>query len=754
MPDNVYRRSLDYHRFPQPGKLAIVPTKPLSSQEDLSLAYSPGVAEASRVIASNPQESFSLTSRSNLIAVVTNGTAVLGLGNIGALAAKPVMEGKAVLFKKFANIDAFDIEIDEKDPAKLIDIIASLAPTFGGINLEDIKAPECFEIEKALSERLNIPVFHDDQHGTAIIVGAAVKNGLKLVNKDIGEVKLVTSGAGAGATACVELLLSLGLKRENVIMTDSKGVLNHHRTDLDPAKNSFVRQIDCQTLAEALVDADIFLGLSVAKVVTPDMIKHMAPNPLVFALANPEPEILPPLIIEARPDAIFATGRSDYPNQVNNVLCFPYIFRGALDVGATKINEKMKIACVNALADLAQAESSEAVSNAYGGEVHRFGPDYIIPKPFDPRLLVKLASVVAQAAMDSGVATRPIKDINQYHETLKQFSCRSSMLMKPIVTEAKKDPKRIVFAEGEEERVLQAVQILVDDQLAKPIIIGRPDIIQSRIKKLGLRIKLGKDVEIVDPNQDSRFPIYWKAYHSIVNRRGITPAVAKKLIRTDCTVIGAMMVQLGDADGLICGTIGRYVQHLRRVREILGRQHKDLPSTLSTLILDSGPLFITDAYVHPDPTAAQIVDMTLRSVQQVKQFGVTPKVALVSHSSFGSSIQPSAVKMREAYSILTEMNVDFEFEGEMHSDAALSPTIRNLVFPDASYTDPANILVMPCLDSAHAVTHAVKVLCNAQMLGPIIMGLDKTAHILTHAVDVRGIVDMATIAVVDAQLQK
>jgi len=756
MPNDIYKQSLDYHRRKPHGKLEITPTKPLAERHDLALAYSPGVAEPCRVIEKDPLQAAELTARSNLIAVITNGTAVLGLGNIGPLAAKPVMEGKAVLFKKFAGIDAFDLEINETDPDKLVDIIASLEPTFGGINLEDIKAPECFYIEKKLKERLKIPVFHDDQHGTAIIVGAAVLNGLQLVDKKIENVSLVVSGAGAAALACLDLLVEMGLKRENIIVCDSQGVLHKNRSEpMDESKKIYARETSLRTLAEAVEGADIFLGLSIANVMTADMVKKMADKPLILALSNPEPEISPALVKQVRDDAIIATGRSDFPNQVNNALCFPYIFRGALDVGATTINQAMKIACVKAIAKLAQAESSDVVSNAYGGEVHRFGPDFIIPKPFDPRLFVEVAFVVAEAAMATGVSTRPIKDMKAYREQLGAFIYESGKVMQPIFARAKKQAKkpiRIAFAEGEEPRVLQAIQTLVDENIGMPVLVGRPEVIARRIASLGLRIKQDTDFEVVDPNHDTRYHTYWSAYHRLTERKGISPDVAKTFVRTNTTIIASLMVHLGDADAVLCGSIGRYTEHFRHIKQILGTE----PDTrhcaaLCALIFENDPLFICDPYVNVDPTADQLAHMVLLSAEQIRKFGIVPKVALVSHSNFGSSRTESARKMQHVLGLLEQSAPDLEIEGEMHVDAALCPEIRERIFPNSKLKGAANLLIMPNIESANIAFNFAKSIGNGLSIGPILMGIKGKAHILTSSVTVRGIINMAALAVVDAQ---
>lgn len=756
MSKDIYKQSLDYHRKKPYGKLEIRPTKPLAERHDLVLAYSPGVAEPCRAIVQDPLQAAELTARSNLIAVISNGTAVLGLGNIGPLAAKPVMEGKAVLFKKFAGIDAFDLEINETDPDKLVDIIASLEPTFGGINLEDIKAPECFYVEKKLKERLKIPVFHDDQHGTAIIVGAAVLNGLQLVNKKIESVRLVVSGAGAAALACLDLLVEMGLRRENVIVCDSQGVLHNSRLEpMDQSKKSYARETHLRTLVEAVEGADIFLGLSVAGVMTADMVKKMAEKPLILALSNPEPEVSPALVKQVRSDAIIATGRSDFPNQVNNALCFPYIFRGALDVGATTINQAMKIACVKAIAKLAQAESSDVVSNAYGGEVHRFGPEFIIPKPFDPRLFVEVAYVVAEAAMVTGVATRPISDMNAYRDQLGAFIYESGSVMRPIFARAKKGlkkPIRIAFAEGEEPRVLQAIQTLVDEKIGTPILIGRPEVIARRIASVGLRIKQDVDFEVVDPNQDVRYHSYWSAYHRLTERKGISPDVAKTFVRTNTTIIASLMVHLGDADAVLCGSIGRYVEHFRHVKQILGTEPESSHcAALCALVWENDPLFICDPYVNVDPTPEQLAHMTLLSAEQIRRFGIVPKVALISHSNFGSSRTESARKMQHVLSILEQKTPDLEVEGEMHADAALCPEIRTRIFPNSKLQGAANLLIMPNIESANIAFNLARSIGNGLSIGPILMGIKGKAHILTSSVTVRGIINMAALAVIDAQ---
>jgi malate dehydrogenase (oxaloacetate-decarboxylating)(NADP+) len=753
MAENLRDAALSYHRLPKPGKLEISATKPLANQRDLALAYSPGVAAACQEIEADPAEASALTSRANLVAVVTNGTAVLGLGSIGPLAAKPVMEGKAVLFKKFAGIDVFDIELDAKDPDLLIDVVAALEPTFGGINLEDIKAPECFEIERRLRERMKIPVFHDDQHGTAIIVGAAIYNGLRLVGKDIADVKLVTSGAGAAALACLDLLVAMGMKRENIWVTDIVGVVFQGRTEqMDDKKAGYAQATEARRLADIIDGADIFLGLSAPNVLKPDMVERMAERPIIMALANPVPEIMPEDALAARSDAIIATGRSDYPNQVNNVLCFPFIFRGALDVGATTINEEMKLATVKALADLAKAESSEIVAKAYGDAGHGFGPDSIIPRPFDPRLILQIAPAVARAAMDSGVATRPIEDFDAYRQTLTQFVFRSGLIMKPIFERARRDPKRLVYAEGEDERVLRAVQVVVDEGLAKPIVVGRPEVIATRIQRLGLRMSPDQDFEIINPESDPRYNTYWQTYHRIVERKGVSPDRARTAVRTMSTVIAALAVVLNDADAMICGVEGRYNRHLDYVRNIVGvAQGVHDYSALSLVILPSGTYFLADTHVSPDPSAEEIVGMTVQSAAHLRRFGIEPKVALLSHSNFGSADTPSALKMREATRILHERHPDLEVEGEMQGDAAVTPELRARVFPNSLLQGRANLLIMPTLDSANIAFNLVKAMGEGLSVGPILVGARAPAHVLTPSVTARGVVNMSAVAVVDAQ---
>ncbi|MEW5887435.1 MAG: NADP-dependent malic enzyme [Pseudomonadota bacterium] len=756
MDENFRNAALEYHRRPRPGKISVTPTKQLVNQRDLALAYSPGVAAACEEIVASPAEARNLTSRGNLVAVITNGTAVLGLGNIGPLAGKPVMEGKGVLFKKFAGIDVFDIEIAENDPDKLIDIIAALEPTFGGINLEDIKAPECFYIERKLRDRMKIPVFHDDQHGTAIISTAAVLNGLRVVGKRIEDVKLVCSGAGAAAIACVDLMVALGLKRSNVWMTDSKGVLSTRREGLDPSKARYAQDTDAKTLADIIVGADIFLGLSTAGVLQPEMVKTMAERPLILALANPVPEILPEVAKAARPDCVIATGRSDYPNQVNNVLCFPFIFRGALDVGATSITQEMELAAVHAIADLAHAEQSDVVAAAYGGSDVRFGPEYLIPKPFDPRLIVRIAPAVAKAAMASGVATRPIEDFDAYMDQLQQFVYHSGLLMKPVFGAAKKNPKRIVYAEGEDERVLRAVQVVVDEGLARPILIGRPEVVGHRIERYGLRIRPGADFELCNPQRDPRYKEYWQTYHRLTERKGVSPQYAQIEMRRRHTLIGAMMIHRGEADGMLCGTFGTHALHLKYVDQVIGRQ-KGVSAyyAMNGLVLPKQTVFICDTYVNYDPSAEQIAEMTLLAAEEMRRFGHTPKVALLSHSSFGSYDTPSARKMQQARDLLWERAPELEVEGEMHGDAALSEAVRSQVFPNSRLKGEANLLVMPTLDAANIAFNLLKQAAgDGVTIGPILLGAAAPVHILTPTATVRRIVNLTALTVVDAGIAR
>lgn len=754
--EDIKQAALDYHKNPTPGKIKITATKALTTQQDLALAYSPGVAAPSMAIYENPACAADYTSRANMVAVVTNGTAVLGLGDIGPLAAKPVMEGKGVLFKKFAGIDVFDIEIDEKDPDKLIDIIAALEPTFGGINLEDIKSPECFYVEEQLKKRMKVPVFHDDQHGTAIICGAAVINALHVVGKDIGEVKLVTSGAGAAGMACLDILVSLGMDMENIIVSDSEGVLYEGRGDIESArKQSYAKGVKQQTVTEALDGADIFLGVSVAGVLKPEMIKTMAKDPLIMALANPVPEIMPDLALEVRPDAIIATGRSDYPNQVNNVLCFPYIFRGALDVGATHINEAMKIACVHALANLARMEVSEVSSKAYGGKELKFGREYLIPQPFDPRILIHVAPAVAQAAMDSGVATRDIVDMEEYQHQLNEFVYQSGLLMRPVFDQARKELKRVVLAEGEDDRVLRAVQEINNDHLAIPILIGRPEVVNQRIKRVGLNLEIGRDFELVDPQDDPRFKDYWTLYHSIMERQGVSPQIAKAIVRTRTTVIAALMVKRGEADAMLAGLTGRFQKVLQHITDVIGLKNQGLkdqtPSGLSAVATDVGSYFITDTNVNPNPSAEEIANMAISAAERVKAFGKTPRLALMSYSNFGMRDGNSPEKMRKALKLIKKLAPDLAVEGEMDAEYALMPNIRGQVFPNANYSQKANLLVMPNLDSATMALNMIRYFSQGVTVGPMLMGTQLPAHVLNPSSSVRRIVNMVAIAAVDAQ---
>ena len=746
----------EYHRNPSRGKISVTPTKPLSNQRDLSLAYSPGVAYPCLDIQADPTKAFDYTSRGNLVGVITNGTAVLGLGDIGPLAGKPVMEGKGCLFKKFAGVDVFDIELAERDPDKLIDIIASLEPTLGGINLEDIKAPECFYIERELSKRMNIPVFHDDQHGTAIISSAALLNGLELVGKDIATVKIAVSGAGAAAIACVDVMVGLGVKVENVYMVDSKGVIYEGRPGgYDESKARYAQKTEARTLADVVNGADVFLGCSAPGVLTAEMVKTMAAKPIILALANPEPEIRPELAKAVRPDCIIATGRSDYPNQVNNVLCFPYIFRGALDCGATKITEAMKLACVRQIADLAKSETSDEVAAAYAGQELSFGPDYLIPKPFDSRLILKIAPAVAQAAADSGVATRPIPDMEAYKENLSRFVYQTGILMRPVINTAKALPdaqKRVAYADGEDERALRAAQNAVDDHIARPILIGRPAVIAARIAKAGLRIQPGVDVEVCDPSDDPRFRQYWETYHQIMKRDGATPEVAKAAVRRSNTIIASLMVKLGDADAMICGLVGTFETHLERIHSIIGHAAGVADyATLNALMTDRGPLFIADTYVNDNPTAEQLADIAWHSVKEVQRFGLPAKVAFLSHSSFGSSKRASARKMREARDLFVARHPEIECDGELHGDAALEPNIRNAYMADSTLTDSANLLICPNLDAANILYNVLKTTTSGGVtVGPILMGGAATAYILTPAATVRRVFNMTALAVASA----
>lgn len=754
MSSDFDEQALHYHRYPTPGKLQIVPTKALANQRDLALAYSPGVAAACLAIAEDPTEAASLTSRANLVAVISNGTAVLGLGNIGPLASKPVMEGKAVLFKKFAGIDVFDIELAQHDPDRLIEIVAALEPTFGGINLEDIKAPECFYIEQALRERMNIPVFHDDQHGTAIIAAAAILNGLRLVDKRIEEVRLVASGAGAAGIACLDVLVSLGMDKRNIILCDSRGVIYQGRNQgVDGRKADYAVDTPHRTLAEAINGADIFLGVSQAGVLKPDMVKNMAARPLILALANPVPEIMPELAREADPDAIIATGRSDYPNQVNNVLCFPFIFRGALDVGATTINEAMKLAVVRALADLVLAPPSEEVALAYGDQPLAFGPDYLIPKPFDTRLITELPMAVARAAMESGVATRPIENFRAYREQLSRHVVRSGLAMKPLIERAQADPKRVVYAEGEEERVIAAVQVVIDEGIAEPVVIGRRDWVLGTIGRLGLPIRPDRDFQLIDPFDNPYYKECWQEYHRLRERHGVDPSHARIRINTRTTVLGATLVRLGYGDALICGAVGSYQGHLKRVIEVMG-QRPDVKAVagLSLLITARGALFLADTHVNPDPDAEQLADITLLAAEGVRRFGITPKVALLSHSNFNADSSASARKMADAMRILRERAPELAVEGEMQADVALSESLRERVFPNSRLHDAANLLIMPNLDAANIGLNLLRSMTDGVTVGPMLLGLEAPAHVLPKTSSARRIVNMSAVAVVDAQI--
>ena len=754
-PEDFEEAALEYHRAPRPGKLAIEPTKPMDTQRDLSLAYSPGVASACEAIVQDPLEASMMTARQNLVGVVTNGTAVLGLGSIGALAAKPVMEGKAVLFKKFAGIDVFDIEVDELDADEFIKTVARLEPTFGGINLEDIKAPECFQIERALRAEMKIPVFHDDQHGTAIIACAAVLNGLRVIGKKMDDCKLVASGSGAAALACLNLLVDLGFPRDNIIVTDKEGVVYKGRTEhMDPWKAAYAIETEARTLSDVIDDADIFLGLSAPNVLKPDMLARMSEQPLVLALANPVPEIMPDVAKATRPDVLMATGRSDFPNQVNNVLCFPYIFRGALDVGATTINEQMKIACVKAIAALAMAEPSERVARVYGEQPLRFGPEYLIPKPFDPRLIIHIAPAVARAAMDSGVAKRPIDNMQAYTDKLSNFVYRSRSMMRPIIEKARRAPKRLVYAEGEERRVLQAAQEVVDEGVGRPILIGRPDVIEARVNQLGLRLQPDRDFDLVDILDDPRYADYWKHYHLLARRQGVSQEKARTDVRTNATVVAALMLKKGEADAMLCGTVGKFSSHLNWVRRVIGKGPgvKDL-STVTALVLPTGNLFICDTHITPEPSAEEIVEMTLLAAKEVSAFGLTPKVALLSRSSFGSHDTASALKMRAALSMLHERSPDLEVEGEMQGDAALSESLRSEIFGESRLKGQANLLIMPNGDSAHIAYSLLKARGGGVTVGPILIGADKPAHVLTESVTVRGLVNMSAVSVAQAQLE-
>ena len=752
--------ALEYHEFPTPGKISVTPTKQLTNQRDLALAYSPGVAAACEEIVIDPANAFKYTARGNLVAVITNGTAVLGLGNIGPLASKPVMEGKGVLFKKFAGIDVFDIEINETDPDKLCDIIAALEPTFGGVNLEDIKAPECFYIERKLRDRMKIPVFHDDQHGTAIIVGAAILNGLKVVGKDIKNCKLVVSGAGAAALACLDLIVDLGFPIENIFVTDLAGVVYKGRTELmDPDKERFAQETSARTLSEVIPDADIFLGLSAGGVLKPEMAARMKARPLILALANPTPEILPEEVKAVRNDAVIATGRSDYPNQVNNVLCFPYIFRGALDCGATTITREMEIAVVHAIADLAQAEQSDIVATAYGISNLSFGPEYLIPKPFDPRLMIKIAPAVAKAAEESGVASRPIRDMQAYIDSLQQFVYRSGTFMKPIFQIAKKAPaarKRIVFAEGEEERVLRAVQVVIDEKLAQPILVGRPAVLAQRIEKFGLRMRPEVDFETINPEYDERYREFWQEYLAMTRRKGVTEQYAKLEMRRRHTLIGAMMIHKGVADGMICGTFGTTALHLHYIDQVLGkREGVNVYAAMNALILPDRQVAMVDTHVNENPTAEQLAEITILAAEEMRRFGLLPRAALLSHSNFGTSNSESARKMRAALEIIRERAPELEADGEMHGDTALDPVLLKTMMPDSPLKRDANLLVLPNIDAANISYNLLKTAAgNGIAIGPILLGCAKPVHVLTPSATVRRIVNMTALCVMDAVAER
>ena len=751
--EQLKKDALEYHEFPTPGKISIAPTKTLANQRDLSLAYSPGVAYACLAIEKDPSLAARYTARGNLVAVITNGSAVLGLGNIGALAGKPVMEGKGCIFKKFAGIDVFDIEIGESDPDKIVEVVAALEPTFGGINLEDIKAPECFYIEKKLRERMKIPVFHDDQHGTAIVAAAAVLNGLRVVGKDIGKVKLVCSGAGAAAIACLDLQVSLGLDRKNITILDSKGVVSTRRGGtLDPDKARYAQDTDAKTLADVIGGCDVFLGLSTGGILTPDMVKTMADRPIILAMANPEPEIRPELAKEVRPDCLVGTGRSDYANQVNNSLCFPFMFRGALDCGATKINEEMKLAATRALAELARAEPSDIVAQAYGEATPPFGPDYLIPRAFDPRLITSMAPAVAKAAMDSGVATRPIADFDRYREQLSRFVYESGATMAPVFTAAKHAPKRVVYAEGEDERVLRAAQAAVDEGLARPVLVGRTDVIASRIQKLGLRITLGGDCDGVNILDDPRYRDCWTEYHALTRRKGVTRQQAQEHVRTRPTLVAALLMRRGDADAMLCGTVSNSPDHVRFVRNVIGlREGVKTLAVMQLLILPGRQLFVCDTHINVDPSAEEIAEMTLMAAEEVQRFGIKPSVALVSHSNFGSSDSPSAQKMREALQIVFERAPSLAVDGEMRADSALSRGIRNQEFADSRLTTDANLLIMPNIDAANITYNALRVTAGGGItVGGILLGAAKPVHLMTPSSTVRRIVNMTAVAVADA----
>ncbi|MEI8145341.1 MAG: NADP-dependent malic enzyme [Alphaproteobacteria bacterium] len=753
MTDDLKSGALFYHRYPTPGKLEIQPTKPLGNQRDLALAYSPGVAAACEAIAADPEQAAHLTIRSNLVAVVSNGTAVLGLGDIGPLAGKPVMEGKAVLFKKFAGIDVFDIEIDAREVDHIVSVVAALEPTFGGINLEDIKAPECFEVERRLRDRMAIPVFHDDQHGTAIIVAAAVTNALAIAGKSIGDVKIVASGAGAAAIACLNLLVELGAKRENIWVADIEGVVYVDREKLmDVYKGVYAKETNARTLGEIIEGADIFLGLSAAGVLKPEMVAKMGKGPLIMALANPNPEIMPEEARAVRSDAMICTGRSDYPNQVNNVLCFPYIFRGALDCGATAINEPMKLAAVQAIAALAREAPSDVVARAYGGETRLFGSENLIPSPFDPRLILRIAPAVAKAAHATGVAKRPITDYEAYQAELSRFVFRSGLLMKPVFEKARAAPKTVIYAEGEDERILRAVQVVLEEGLAKPVLIGRPAVVEQRIERFGLSIKAGRDFELIDPQSDRRYRDYVATYLDRTARQGVTPDAARTIMRTSTSVIAAVALERGDVDAMICGVEGRFTSHLRHIRQVIGmKSSSDGLAALSLLITSKGPLFIADTHVTVDPSAEELAAMTITAAAHVRRFGMEPKVALVSHSDFGTHEDDVALKMRHALALIQAREPGLEVDGEMHADTPLVEELRERVMPSSTLTGTANVLIMPNLSAANIAFQVIKVLADALPVGPILVGPAKPAHILTPSVTARGVVNMTALAVVEAQ---
>ena len=744
--------ALHYHEHPRPGKISVTPTKQLANQRDLALAYSPGVAVPCLEIQKDPKLAAKYTARNNLVGVITNGTAVLGLGNIGPLASKPVMEGKGVLFKKFAGIDVFDLELAQDDPDKFIEAVAALEPTFGGINLEDIKAPECFKIERELRERMKIPVFHDDQHGTSIIVGAALLNALILTGKKIEEIKVVCSGAGAAAISCLNLICALGVNPANIFVSDSRGIISTRRENLDESKQQYARDTDATSLEDVIAGADMFLGLSMPGVLSVEMVQSMANDPIIFALANPTPEIMPELAHAARPDVIMATGRSDYPNQVNNALCFPYIFRGALDVGATTVNEEMKVACVKAIAAMAHVEQQPTKNVRSLESMKSFGRDYLIPGPLEPNLIIEIASAVAKAAMDSGVATLPIDDMKAYRQQLSEFVYNSAFVMKPIFAKAKMDPKRIVFCEGEDHNILLAVQVVVDEGLAYPILVGRPAVIEANIKSLGLRLIDGQNIDIVNQDDDPRYKDYWQFYYERNKRRGVSVELARRDVRRKTTLIGSLLVEKGDADGMICGTFSYYSLHLKYVQNVIGKKPgvSDFYAMNAVLMQDRN-IFIADTYIHEDPSAEQLAEMTILAASQLRRFGITPRVALVSHSNFGTSDKASAVKMRKVHELLTDMGVDFEFDGEMHGDAALSERIRLEDLPSSTLQGSANLLILPTLDAANIAFNLLKTATNSASIGPILLGASKPVHILTPSATARRVVNMTALAVTEAQ---